>query len=123
MALDFNIALVSPEYKEAIFSRGSLELTHTLIKLVEPELAHQINILLSNQPVERLNYQPENIHLDSFYVSLNSRQVRRIVEVLSLTINSKPKESTLGTIVLAKSLFEEWMKLAAAMMHELNRHE
>jgi hypothetical protein len=122
MALDFAIDLVSPQYKDAIFNRGSLELTCTLIKSTLPEITQALDAILTNKPILSPQFSAENIHQDRFYVSLNSRQVRAIVEVLLEIINGS-NDNTQGMCVLAKSLLEEWMKLATAMMLELNREE
>jgi len=123
MALDFAIDLVSPQYKDAIFNRGSLELTLLLIKSKEPEIAKDLNAILLNTPISSAQFSAKNIHQENFYVSLNSRQVRRIVEVLLDVINVPYDDKTQGMNVMAKSLSEEWMKLATAMMLEINRDE
>lgn len=123
MALDFAIDLVSPQYKDAIFNRGSLELTLILIKSKEPEIAKELNAILLNKLISSAQFNAENIYQDSFYVFLNSRQVRRIVEVLLGIINGPYDDKTQGMNVMAKSLSEEWMKLATAMMLEINRDE
>ena len=123
MALDFAIDLVSQQYKDTIFNRGSLELTCTLIKSKLPDIAQELDDILSNKPILSTQFTAENIHQDRFYVPLNSRKVRYIVEVLLEIINGPNDDSTQGMSVLAKSLFEEWMKLATAMMLELNREK
>jgi len=121
MALDFEIDLVSPQFKDAIFNRGSLELTYTLIKSKKPEIALELKNILGNNPVCSAQFRAQNINQENFYVFLNSRQVRSVVEVLLDVINMPHDDNTLGMNVLAKSLLEEWMKLATAMMRELNR--
>lgn len=123
MALDFAIDLVSQQYKDAIFNRGSLELTCTLIKSKLPGIAQELDDILSNKPILSPQFSAQNIHQDRFYVSLNARQVRCIVETLIEIINGPNDDNTQGMSVLAKSLFEEWMKLATAMMLELNREK
>ncbi|PAJ74030.1 hypothetical protein CJF42_12845 [Pseudoalteromonas sp. NBT06-2] len=123
MALDFEIGLVPPQYMDAIFNRGSLELTYTLIKSKEPEIALELTRILGNNPICSRQFRADNIHQESFYVSLNSRQVRCVVEVLLAIINTPYDDTTLGMNVVAKSLIEEWMKLATAMMRELNTDE
>ena len=123
MALDFAIDLVSQQYKDAIFNRGSLELTCTLIKSKLPVIAQELDDILSNKPILSPQFNAQNIHQDRFYVSLNARQVRCIVETLIEIINGPNDDNTQGMSVLAKSLFDEWMKLATAMMLELNREE
>lgn len=123
MALDFAIDLLPQQYKYAIFNRGSLELTSTLIKSTLPEIAQDLDVILTNKPILSTQFSAPNIHQDKFYVSLNSRQVRCIVEALLLMINGSNDVNTQGISVLAKSLLEEWMKLATAMMLELNRAE
>lgn len=123
MALDFEIGLVPPQYMDAIFNRGSLELTYSLIKSKEPEIALELTRILGNNPICSRQFRADNIYQESFYVSLNSRQVRCVVEVLLAIINTPYDDTTLGMNVVAKSLIEEWMKLATAMMRELNTDE
>ena len=121
MALDFVVDLVLPEFKDAVFNRGSLELTCSLINFKEPEITHAIQLILTNKPICSSHFKTQNPHQDNFYVSLNVRQVRIIIEVLSDVINGPQDVKILGKCVLAKSLLEEWMKLATAMMLELNK--
>jgi len=121
MALDFVVDLVLPEFKDAVFNRGSLELTCKLINFHEPEITQAIQSILANKPICSTQFKAHNIHQDNFYVSLNARQVRAIIEVLSDVINEPEDVKILGKRVLAKSLLEEWMKLATAMMLELNK--
>jgi len=81
MALDFNLNLILPEDRSAIFSRASIEITCKLIKPKLPEIADELETLLTQKPLPMTDEDSDVPHKHNFYVNLDSRQVRSIVEV------------------------------------------
>lgn len=118
MAFDLNS--VVPRYRSAFFSRGSVDLTVKLISNELPQIASELELLLTQQPLLEFEEDIDNIHKHHFYVNFDSKQVRSIVETLLAITEKQAKEVQPSLIILARSLFKEWMTLAQEMMQLKN---
>ena len=102
------------------FSRGSLQLTYDLIRPSNAQLALTVRNIIGGSPLPKDATDQNNPHSDYFHVTLDSFQVRHIVEGLmeqmkkSAISNSNP-----GQAIIAKALIEEWVGLARKMFAEL----
>lgn len=100
-----------------IFSRGSLIHTFDLIRKKDPQLALTIRNITAGTPLPKTAVQPDNKHTDYFKVELDSFQVRAVVEALMEYAQSESEGS--GAAVVAKTLMQDWMRLAHKMISEL----
>ena len=99
-----------------IFSRGSLVHTFDLIRKKDPQLALIIRNFTCGTPLPKLEVQPDNKHTDFFKVELDSLQVRAIVEALMDYEQGESSDS--GAAVVARTLMQDWMRLAHKMISE-----
>ena len=100
-----------------IFSRGSLTHTFELIRKKDPQLALNVRNITGGTPLPKSEEQPDNKHTDFFEVELDSFQVRAIVEALMEYEQGENSDS--GAAVVARTLMEDWMRLAQKMIPEL----
>ena len=100
-----------------IFSRGSLVHTFDLVRKKDPLLALNVRNITGGTPLPKSKVQPDNKHTDYFKVELDSFQVRAIVEALMEYGQGENKDS--GAAVVARTLMEDWMRLAHKMISEL----
>ncbi len=105
-----------------VFSRGSLKLTFDLLRKKNPQLALQVRNIMGNEPLERENNENDNPNAHHFVVTLDSYQLRAIVEGL-MEFNqseiSAPEES--GLAIMAKTLMEDWIVLAHKMVSQIKK--
>jgi len=103
-----------------VFSRGSLKLTYDLIRKRTPQLALKVRNIIGGEPLPRDPSQAENKHADYFRVTLDSFEVRSVVEgLLEQQQNGIGGAQPTGMAVLATSLIDEWLTLARQMFAEL----
>jgi len=105
-----------------IFSRGSLKLTYDLIRPENAQLALNVRNITGGEPLLKEASQQNNPHSDYFRVTLDSFQVRSIVEGLMAQVSSAG-ESNPGQAIIAKALIEDWTSLARKMFSELPENE
>lgn len=105
-----------------IFSRGSLKLTYDLIRPQNAQLALSVRNIIGGKPLLKEASQKNNPHSDYFRVTLDSFQVRHIVEGLMAQEQSTTKSNP-GQSVIAKALIEDWTSLAHKMFAELPENE
>ena len=116
MALEFELKLIMPDENFAIFCRGSLESTCYLVKHQYPAIAAALSDVLAQAPLPLGNENSSDIYQQSFYVDLETSKVNTIVEILLNIIENEDNSHSDGFVVLAKSLFENWIKLAQALV-------
>jgi hypothetical protein len=103
-----------------VFSRGSLKLTYDLLRQSNPALALQVRNIVSGEALPKADVNEGNANSDHFKVTLDSFQVRAVVEGLmqynqdELLAKKQP-----GLAVMAKALMEDWIVLARKMVGEL----
>jgi hypothetical protein len=103
-----------------VFSRGSLQSTFALIRYKDPALGLAVRNITATEPLPKLPGQLDNKNADHFLVALDSFQVRAIVEALAAHIkDTSSTGNATGMEVVAKSLIEDWMALAAKMIADL----
>ncbi len=105
-----------------IFSRGSLKLTYDLIRPQNALLALNVRNIIGGEPLLKEASQQNNPHSDYFRVTLDSFQVRSIVEGL-MAQEGAAGESNPGQSIIAKALIEDWTSLARKMFTELPENE
>jgi hypothetical protein len=103
-----------------VFSRGSLKLTYDLLRQSNPALALQVRNIVSGEALPKADANEGNENSDHFKVTLDSFQVRAVVEGLmqynqdELLAKKQP-----GLAVMAKALMDDWIVLARKMVSEL----
>lgn len=103
-----------------IFSRGSLKMTYDLLRKKDAILALNVRNIIHAEPLPKINEDTGNEHSDLFRVELDSFQVRAIVEgLMELTQGETTGDDNPGMAVMAKTLVEDWIKLARKMIAEL----
>lgn len=112
MALDFELNLIMPEDNTGIFCRSNIEATRYLIKHKLPAIADALSRILSREPLPIDEEHIHSIYQQSFFVDLEPEQVWEIVDALTHTIQDEHNSPTPGLVVLAKSLYREWVELA-----------
>ncbi|MFT5161666.1 MAG: hypothetical protein ACI9FJ_000232 [Alteromonadaceae bacterium] len=115
MALEFELKLIMPSESFTIFCRGSLESTRYLIKHQHPHIAAALTGVLAQDPLPIGNENCDDVYQQSFYVDITPSHVNTIVEVLLMIIENQEDTHSAGYVVLAKSLFKNWIKLAQAL--------
>ena len=111
---DYNISDVD------IFSRGSLKLTYDLLRKKYPGLALQVRNIILSPALPALAGQAHNENSDHFRVSLDSFQVRAVVENLMQYQQLDIKNAKLsGLEIMAQSLLDDWLHLARKMIQDL----
>ena len=104
----------------SIFSRGSLKLTFELIRKTNPSLALAIRNLTAKEPVCNTSEQSDRRNSDYFKVELDTFEVRAVVETLMELVQAGAlPNSNPGLTIVAKSLIDDWTKLARKMFEEL----
>ena len=107
------------------FSRGSLKLTYDLLRKQNPKLALEVRNQLAAEPLAKeqgadsAEHDSHNKNTDRFRVTLDSFQVRAIAESLAAQISVPATKQNMGTQILAKSLLDEWLRLAQKMIEDL----
>ncbi len=112
MALDFELNLILPEDNSGIFCRSNIEATRYLIKHKLPKIAEALSNVLTRDPLPLDEEHIHSIYQQSFFVDLDPEQVWEIVDCLTHIIQDGNNSPTPGLIVLAKSLYREWVELA-----------
>lgn len=100
-----------------VFSRGSLKLTYDVLRGINPGLALLVRNITLGEAMPKENESEPNPHTDYFKVSLDSFQVREVVE--SLVAYTQQDDAQKGLSVMATALIEEWLELANKMIQEL----
>ena len=116
MALEFELKLIMPSESFAIFCRGSLESTRYLVKHQQPAIAQALTDVLAQEPLPIGNENCNDIYQQCFYVHIETEHVNTIVEMLLAIIENEGNTHSDGFVVLAKSLFENWITLAQALV-------
>ena len=108
-----------------IFSRGSLKMTYDLLRKKDPILALNVRNIIHQEPLPKKIADIGNEHSDLFRVELDSFQVRAIVEsLMELTqVGTTKGDNNPGMAVMAKTLVEDWIKLARKMVVELQEDQ
>ena len=101
-----------------VFSRGSLTLTYEQLRKSKPALALIVRNIANGVPLEKSNEQTNNKHSDHFRITLDSFQVREVVETLVSNAQGQPDEKS-GINIMLKALLEDWLALARRMLEEL----
>ena len=111
----------APSLSDAdVFSRGSLQLTYNLLRKQNPALALVVRNIIQGATLEYDTVEPNNKNTDHFQVTLDSFQVRAVVEGLMSYGSMEPEASPqAGIMIMAKTLIEDWMALAHKMISEL----
>ncbi|MBL1275868.1 MAG: hypothetical protein COB30_007255 [Ectothiorhodospiraceae bacterium] len=107
----------SPIRNPNIFSRGGLIHTFEFIRKRDPQLALTIRNITAGTPHPKTVTQADNKHTDYFTVTLDSFQVRAVVEILMEYGQTEGNET--GSAVVARTLMEDWMRLARKMISDL----
>ena len=118
----------SPAPNNNAFSRASLDISYNLLRKKEPQLALTIRNILFQQPLEKSQQQIDNKTTDQFLVSLDSFQVRKIVETLMEVLNESSKthsedNTSIFRPILIQSIINEWTVLAKAMFDEYQKNK
>ena len=108
---------------DKIFSRASLDMSYNLLRSKEPQLALTVRNILFQTPVDKLPEQAKNRNTDHFKVTLDTFQVRKIVETLMVVLNESSQTQTkdntsLFRPVIIQSIINEWTVLAKNMLDE-----
>lgn len=116
------------ESSKSIFSRASLDISYTLLRKVEPQLALTIRNILFQEPIKKKSDQPDNKNTDFFVVALDTFEVRKIVETLMDILNEATDTHTEGNTtlfrpVLIQSIINEWTVLAKNMFDEYQQNK
>ena len=111
-----------------VFSRASLDISYNLLRHKEPQLALTIRNILFQTPVEKRPDQIDIKHTDNFKVSLDTFQVRKIVETLMIILNESSKihnedNTSLFRPALIQSMINEWTVLAKNMFDEYQQNK
>jgi len=102
-----------------VFSRGSLQLTYDLIRKINPSLALNVRNIMATERLPKEASQTDNKNSDHFKVTLDSFQVRAIVEGLMECQMAEGQKNNPGMELMSKTLTEDWMALAHKMIAEL----
>jgi len=103
-----------------VFSRGSLKLSYELLRKSNPALALEVRNIIAGKALSKVGSELENKNNDYFRVSLDSFQVRAVVEgLMAFNQNEILVKQQPGLSVMAKALMEDWMVLAHKMVSEL----
>lgn len=110
------------------FSRASLDMSYNLLRKKEPQLALTIRNILFQPPLEKKSNQPRNKNSDTFNVSLDTLQVRKIVETLMIILNESTKAHTKDNTSLFRpaviqAMISEWTVLAKSMLDEYQQNQ
>jgi hypothetical protein len=107
-----------------IFSRGSIKLTYDLLRKKNPALALTVRNLITDTPLPKKEGQLDDKNSDHFKVTLNSFEVRAVVEYLmEYGQDDGEIQSKIGMAVMAKALMEDWIVLAHKMVSELPKNQ
>ena len=109
-------------------SRASLDISYNLLRKVEPQLALTIRNILFQAPIEKRPEQADNKNTDLFEVSLDTLQVRKIVETLMDILNQSTQthdedNTSLFRPVIVQSIINEWTVLAKNMFDDYQRNK
>jgi len=123
----FNLLMQNPATNNT-FSRASLDMSYSLLRKKEPQLALTIRNILFQKPLDKNSNQADNKNTDVFTVSLDTFQVRKIVETLMLILNESSTTHTHDTTslfrpVLIQSIINEWTVLAKNMFDEYQQNK
>ena len=108
-----------------VFSRGSLKLTYDVLRGINPGLALTVRNITLTEPLPKDSHmdgdcegqKDDNPHTDYFQVTLDSFQVREVVE--NLVAYTQGDEAQKGLSIMATALIDEWLELANKMIQEL----
>lgn len=100
-----------------VFSRGSLKLTYDVLRGVNPSLALLVRNISLGEPLPKDDKEQGNPHTDYFLVTLDSFQVRDVVE--NLVAYTQSDQAQKGLSIMATALIDEWLELANKMIQEL----
>ena len=103
------------ENQADIFSRGAIQLTYNTLRKNAPQLALKVRNILGQQALPKNKGATNNEISDHFLVTLDSFDVRAIVE----TLVALEKESNDGGAVMINSLTGDWVALAQLMISQL----
>ena len=92
-----------------VFSRGSLKLTYDVLRSVNPSLALTVRNISLGEPLPKEDGAEPNPHTDYFKVTLDSFQVRAVVE--HLVAYTQSDQAQKGLSIMATALIDEWMEL------------
>lgn len=107
-----------------IFSRGSIKLTYDLLRKKNPALALTVRNMITDTPLPKQEGELNDKNSDHFKVTLNSFEVRAVVEYLmEYGRDDDEIKSKLGMAVMAKALMEDWIVLAHKMVSELPENQ
>ncbi len=102
-----------------VFSRGSLKLSYDLLRKPNPALALQVRNIINGEALPKAE-DSDNKNSDHFRVTLDSFQVRAVVEgLMEYNQNEILAKKQPGLAVMAKALMEDWIILAHKMVSEL----
>ena len=91
-----------------VFSRGSLQMTYTLLRRRNPSLALSVRNVLGEEPVAEVSSQKQEL----YRVTLKDEAVGDVVRELIATLaEASTNELDKGQIVMARSLLAEWFAL------------
>ncbi len=103
-----------------VFSRGSLKLSYDCLRQSNPALALQVRNMINGEALPKDPSETGNKNSDHFRVTLDSFQVRAVVECLmEYNQNEILAKQQPGLAVMAKALMEDWIVLAKKMISEL----
>ena len=110
------------------FSRGSVQLTSRILKKRSPSLALEVQNILGQKVVSNSKGANDSRIADCFECHLDSFQVRSVVEQLHLALTGaemamQTDESRAGEVIMIKSLTDDWLSLATAMIEDLRKNE
>ena len=114
MALDFDLKLIMPEDNAGIFCRSALEATRYLIKHQQPNLARKLTLVMDQPPLPLNEQYTDTVYEQMFFVDLSPTDIWQITEQLMSAAHSENNHRTPGLVMLAKTLYQDWMALANA---------
>jgi len=110
-----------------VFSRGSLQLTFTLLRKKHPKLALAIRNIQGQEPLPKNSDETDSKNSDLFVVDIDSMQVRAVVEALmecqSPSGSANVAGESSGISIMAKALINDWVLLAQLMISRLKNAE
>jgi len=120
MALDFQLDLILPADNHTIFSRGAIDMTISLIKPHNLDLAQKLSAVFDQQPLPTNYEETSNVHQQMFQIKLANETVTGICDTIFKILCDEQQNVQPGVLAVAKALFRDWTRLATKL-HDENK--
>lgn len=123
MSSEIDMQTPQQEQDSDVFSRGSLEMTASLINSRYPDLSQEIIKITTQEPVTGSSNASDNPQNDEFRIKFDSESIRLIIEALteSQQTNDSKTPGNTGMNHMARALLEQWIALAATIYIKHNK--